>query len=102
MGLVSTRSAPAGGHPQDGQLVCTVSVHKPASDLTLTPAPALKDPSGFLLSLEASGLWLEEGQAVGGLLRAVGELKGDLLRAAKQIGELEAKHLGRRKDSGFS
>lgn len=82
-----------------GSSLCTVSVHKQAATLT----PTLNQGTvrkGFLLSLEVSGLWLEEGQAIGSLFCAVGKLKGHLFCAAKQIGELEAKYLGGRRDSG--
>lgn len=64
-----------------------------AAPLTWNRAPALQGLSGFLLSLEVPGLWFEEGQAVGGLLRPVGELEGHLLRTAQEVGQLEAEHL---------
>lgn len=93
--------APSCGNPAGAGSFCTVSVHKQASYFNFTPATALKDLSGFLLSFEVSGLRLEEGQAVGGLLCAVGKLKGHLFCTAEQIGELEAKYLGGQKDSGI-
>lgn len=55
--------------------------NKPAI-LTLNQATEPDDLFGFLLSFEVSGLWFEEGQAIGSFFCSIGKLKCHLFCTA--------------------
>lgn len=50
-----------------------------------------------ILAFKVSRLGLEEGQAIGRLLRPVGELEGEFLSTTKHVGQLQTQDLENRK-----
>lgn len=75
-----------------GLILRTAAARQPAT-LTFTQANDRKNLCGFLLSLEVSRLWLEEGQAVGSFFGSIRKLESHFFCTSQKVGEFEAEYL---------